>query len=72
MSTEVKARPIKTTHFMRSTILETALLLSAFLLGFVPMWCKARESAKRLSEAEHHLKLAQIQNALATAAVDIQ
>jgi len=39
-------------------------------LGFVPMWLKSRESASRLSEAERHLNLARVQNALASAAID--
>jgi hypothetical protein len=47
------------------------LLLVAFLLGFVPMWLKSRESAIRLAEAERHLNLAQAENALAAAAVDV-
>jgi len=46
------------------------LLLVVFLLGFVPMWLKARDAASRLSEAERHLNLASAQNAMAAAAID--
>ena len=72
MSEDVECKPAKTTHFMRSVGIEAVLLLGVFLLGFVPMWLKSREAASRLSEAERHLNLAQVQNALATAAVDMR
>ena len=70
MSQDMQSIPVKATHFMRSVGIEAVLLLIVFLLGFVPMWLKSRESASRLSEAERHLNLAQVQNALASAAVD--
>jgi len=66
MNKDVQSKPVKTTHLRRGVI----LLLIAFLLGFVPMWLKLRESASRLSEAERHLNLASVQNALASAAID--
>jgi len=46
------------------------VLLAVFLLGLIPMWLTARESASQLAEARRELKLLQIQNALASAAVD--
>jgi hypothetical protein len=70
MSEDVESKPVKATHYMRSVGIEVVLLLGVFLLGFVPMWLKSREAASRLSEAERHLNLAQVQNALASAAVD--
>jgi hypothetical protein len=70
MSEDVQCKPVKTTHFMRGVGIEAVLLLVVFLLGFVPMWLKSREAASRLSEAERHLNLARIQNAMASAAVD--
>ena len=70
MSEDVQSKPIKATHFMRGVGIEAVLLLVVFLLGFVPMWLKSREAASRLSEAERHLNLARIQNAMASAAVD--
>jgi hypothetical protein len=72
MSEEVQYKPVKATHYLRGIGLEAILLLVVFLLGFVPMWLKSREAAIRLSEAERHLNLAQVQNALATAAVDMR
>jgi biopolymer transport protein ExbB/TolQ len=46
------------------------VLLAVFLLGLIPMWLTARESASQLAEARRELKLLQIQNTLASAAVD--
>ena len=43
MSNDVQSKPVKATHFMRGVIIEAVLLLVVFLLGFVPMWLKARE-----------------------------
>jgi hypothetical protein len=70
MSEDVQSKPIKATHFMRGVGIEAVVLLVVFLLGFIPMWLKSREAASRLSEAERHLNLARVQNALASAAVD--
>ncbi len=70
MNTDVESKPVKATHFKRNVLMKTTLLLAAFLLGFVPMWLKSRDSANRLSEAERHLSLARVENALASAAVE--
>ena len=70
MSEDMPPKPVKSTHWMRRVIIYAALLLIAFLLGFVPMWLTSRESSSRLSEAEHQLSLAQMQNALASAVID--
>jgi hypothetical protein len=72
MSEDVQCTPVKTTHYLRGVVIETILLFSVFLLGFVPMWLKSRDAAVRLSEAERHLNLARVQNALASAAVDMR
>jgi hypothetical protein len=69
MSKDVQSSPVKATHFMRGVVIEAVVLLVVFLLGFVPMWLKSRESAGRLSEAERHLNLAREQTTLASAAV---
>ena len=70
MSKDVQSKPVKATHLMRGVVREAAVLLVVFLLGFVPMWLKSRESASRLSEAERHLNLASVQNTLASEAID--
>ena len=46
------------------------VLLVVFLLGFVPMWLKARGSANELAEVQKRLTLAQTQNSLASAVID--
>ena len=70
MSKDMPSKSDNVTHFIRRVVIETVLLFVVFLLGFVPMWLKARDSASRLSEAERHLNLAKVQNALASAAVN--
>ncbi len=70
MSNVVQSKSARATHFMRGVVREMILLLVVFLLGFVPMWLKARDAASRLSEAERHLNLASAQTALAAAAID--
>jgi hypothetical protein len=70
MSKDVQPKPVKTTPFMRRVIVYAVLLLVVFLLGFVPMWLKSRECSSSLSDVEHQLNLARIQNALASAVID--
>ena len=70
MNNDVQPKPIRTTPWVRRVIIYAVLLLVVFLLGFVPMWWKSRECSGSLSEAEQQLKLARIQNALASAAID--
>ena len=70
MSQEVQPKLVKTTSWMQRVTIYAALLLAAFLLGFIPMWWKSRECSSGLSEAEHQLSLARLQNALASAVID--
>jgi hypothetical protein len=70
MREDVRPKPVKTTPFLRRVIIYAVLLLVGFLLGLVPMWLKSRECSSRLSDAEHQLDLARIENALASAAID--
>jgi hypothetical protein len=46
-----------------------AVVLVIFLLGFVPMWFKARQSANQLTESQRQLNLAQVQNTLSAAVI---
>ncbi len=70
MSENGQSKPIKTTHRIRSLTIYAALLLVAFLLGFVPMWLQSRECSSSLSEAERQSSLAKMQNSLGSAAID--
>jgi hypothetical protein len=63
MSENWQSEPVETTHRIRRFIIHVALLLLAFLLGFVPLWLKARN-------AERQLSLARMENSLATAVID--
>jgi hypothetical protein len=70
MSQEVQPKLVKTTSWMQRVTIYAALLLAGFLLGFIPMWWKSRECSNGLSEVEHQLSLARLQNALASAVID--
>ena len=45
------------------------LLLLAFLLGFIPLWLSNRETTRQRDAAQANLRLSQLQNRLATAAL---
>ena len=62
----------RTTHRIRRLVIYVALLLLAFLLGFVPMWLKSSECSSRLDEAERQSILARMENNLASAAIHAQ
>ena len=70
MSEDWQTKPVKTTHRMRRFTVYVALLLVAFLLGFVPMWLKTRECSSSLSEAERQSSLVKMENSLGSAAID--
>ncbi|HEX8423884.1 MAG TPA: hypothetical protein VF634_10760 [Pyrinomonadaceae bacterium] len=66
----VQPTPARSSNLLRRVGLYAALMLVAFLLGFLPMWLKARESGNKLVAAERTLGLAQMQNNLASAVID--
>ena len=70
MNAGVQPKPVTSTPLTRWVIFYAALLLIAFLLGFVLMWLKSRECSASLSEAEHQSNLARIQNALVSAIIE--
>jgi len=65
-------RQSRTTHRIRRFIIYVALLLLAFLLGFVPMWWVNSQCSSSLAEAERQLSLARMENSLASAAIYAQ
>jgi len=65
-----QATPAKSTNTMQRVGIYAAILLIAFLAGFVPMWLKSRESNNNLAVAQRTLALAQMQNNLASAVID--
>lgn len=70
MNEDVQPKPIKQTSLIQRVGIYAAVLIFVFLLGFVPMWLKARRCSSSLDVAEHQLNLARIQNALASAVID--
>ncbi len=70
MSEDLQPRPVKSSSLMQRVLIYAGVLLVVFLVGFVPMWLKARAAGNRLAETEGHLTLARLQNNLASAAID--
>ena len=63
-------RPTNSNPLMRRVIIYAGVLLVVFLLGFVPMWLKARSATNSLAETEHQLILARMQNNISSAVID--
>ena len=55
---------------VRRLLIYAALLLVAFLLGFIPMWLRARERTRERDAAQGALRISALQNTLASAAID--
>jgi hypothetical protein len=70
MSEDVQPEMVKSNPVSRRFVIYAAVLLAAFLLGFIPMWLKARECARGLAESEHQLTLVRMQSNLASAVID--
>lgn len=70
MSQGVQPKPLQPTSSIRRVGIYATVLLLVFLLGFIPMWVKARGCASSLAEAERRLGLARMQNDLSSAAID--
>lgn len=70
MSQDLQPKPAKSSSVMQRILIYAGVLLIVFLLGFVPMWLKARAATNRLADSERHLILARIQNDLASAVID--
>ena len=62
-------QPVAKSNKLRRFGIYLALLLVAFLIGFVPMWIKGRQCVNDLAESRHQLSLAQIENNLSSAAI---
>lgn len=67
---DVRPQPAKSSNLLQRIGIYAALMLVAFLVGFVPMWLKARESGNNLATTQRTLALAQMQNNLASAVID--
>ncbi|HZG53409.1 MAG TPA: hypothetical protein VEZ40_14860 [Pyrinomonadaceae bacterium] len=69
-SERVEIKSARSSNLLQRIGMYAALMLVAFLVGFVPMWLKARESGRNLAATERTLSVARLQNALASAALD--
>jgi len=70
MTDDLEPRPVNSNPLMRRSLIYAGVLLIVFLLGFVPMWLKARAAGARLAETQGQLTRAQIQNNLSSAVID--
>jgi hypothetical protein len=70
MRDDVQPKQTRRISFLRRAGIYAAVLLIVFMLGFLPMWLKARGCATSLGEAEQQLSLARMQNKLSAAAID--
>jgi hypothetical protein len=70
MRDDVQPKQTRATSLLRWIGIYAAALLVVFMLGFLPMWLKARECRSSLDEAEQQLGLARMQNKLSAAAID--
>jgi hypothetical protein len=65
---EVKTKKAESGFWKRLAVYAAALLV-AFLLGAIPMWVSKGDAARQRDAAQANLRLSQLQNRLATAAV---
>jgi hypothetical protein len=60
----------KESSLLKRIALWGGLLLFMFMLGFVPPWLSGRETLRQRDAAQANLRLSQLQNRLATAALN--
>jgi hypothetical protein len=70
MNEDVQTKPVKSTPARQRGLIYAGVLLVVFLMGFVPMWVKARAANSSLVETEHQLILVRMQSNVASAAID--
>lgn len=60
----------KKTEFWQRLAIYGGVLIFVFLLGLVPAWLSERETARQREAAQANLRISQLQNRLATAAIN--
>ena len=70
MSEDKQPQAVKSSSLISRVGIPAAVMLVAFLIGFMPMWVKAREGASKLAGVERELEVARMQNALASSVID--
>ena len=66
----VRSQPGTPRPLIQRLMIYAGVLLIVFLLGFVPMWLRARAATNSLAETEHQLILAKMQNNIGSAVID--
>ena len=70
MNEDLQLKASTQTSLIRRVGVYAAVLIVVFMLGFIPMWLKARACDNNLAKAENELSLARIRNMLASAVID--
>ena len=70
MSEDLEPKLEKPNPLLQRAIIYAGVLLLVFLLGFVPMWFKARSTTNRLADSERQNFLVNMQSNLAGAVID--
>jgi hypothetical protein len=70
MSEDLQTKPVKSSPGMQRFVIYAGVALIIFLLGFIPMWLKARTATGSLGERENQLMLVRMQSNLASAVID--
>ncbi len=70
MSEDVQTKTVKSAPVKQRFIIYAGVLIAIFLLGFIPMWLKARTATSSLIETERQLTLVRMQSNLASAVID--
>ena len=70
MNDATSIKPVKQGRWLRRAGIYAVLALALFLIGFIPMWLTARSCATELHRTQGELRLARMQNGLASAAID--
>ena len=64
------SHPVGSSSRLRRVGVYAVVILIVFLLGFVPMWIKARSCANDRAAVEQKLAVTQLQNSFASAVID--
>ncbi len=70
MSQAIRPEPVKSSPLLQKIISYAVVFLIAFLIGFIPMWLRSRESANNLAESQRVLGLLRLEHTLAAATID--
>lgn len=70
MSEDFQTKFVKPKSLAQRILIYGGVLFLVFLIGFVPMWLKARGYASELAIARHELSVTRLQNTLASATID--